>query len=76
MYEKLVSQNRPGMSVLKVRLIQYTVVCLLIFLGLLSACQQETKTKTSTIPLDTTIVDDDTLEVDDGPKFKQTEHAR
>jgi hypothetical protein len=50
--------------------------CLLIFLTSLSACGHEKKTKTTTVAVDTTVVDDDTLEVDDVPKVKQTEHAR
>ncbi|WP_461063585.1 hypothetical protein [Spirosoma horti] len=53
-----------------------TGIFLLSCLGSLSACGQETKTKTATVPVDTTIVDDDTLEVNDVPKAKQTEHAR
>lgn len=47
-----------------------------LFIGSLSACGQETKTKTATVPVDTTIVDDDTLEVNDVPKPEQTEPAR
>lgn len=47
-----------------------------LFIGSLLACGQESKTKTATVPVDTTIVDDDTLEVNDVPKAKQTEHAR
>jgi len=51
-------------------------ISLFLILGSLSACGQEKKTKTATVPVDTTIVDDDTLEVNDVPKPKQTEHAR
>ncbi|GAB2531416.1 hypothetical protein [Spirosoma aerophilum] len=48
----------------------------LLLIGSLSACGQPTETKTVTIPVDTTVVDDDTLEVSDTTRFKQTEHAR
>ena len=49
-------------------------VCLLLVL--LTACGHEAKTKTAAPPVDTTIVDDDTLEVNDVPKRGQTERAR
>ncbi|WP_460954081.1 hypothetical protein [Spirosoma litoris] len=49
--------------------------CLLIFLGLLSACGPSTKTKTATVPVDTTVFDDDTLEVGNAAKLKKTERA-
>ncbi|MCX6215556.1 hypothetical protein [Spirosoma sp.] len=45
-------------------------------MGTLSACGQKTETSTATVPIDTTVVDDDTLEVNDTARFKQTEHAR
>ena len=45
-------------------------------LALLPACGPEKKAKTATVPVDTTIVDDDTLEVNDASKPEQTEHAR
>ena len=64
------------MSLLKSRFIQYICMCLLIFLGLLPACRQEAKTKTATAPVDTTVFDDDTLEVNDVPKAPQAERAR
>ncbi|AUD00489.1 hypothetical protein [Spirosoma pollinicola] len=64
------------MSTPPIRLIHLTGVCLLIFLGSMSACGQKEKTRAAAVPVDTTIVDDDTLEVDDVPKSKQTEHAR
>ncbi|WP_158500570.1 hypothetical protein [Spirosoma radiotolerans] len=60
----------------RVRFACLMAIFLLSFSGLLAACGQETKTKTATVPVDTTIVDDDTLEVDDVSKPKQTEHAR
>ncbi|QDK80661.1 hypothetical protein EXU85_19430 [Spirosoma sp. KCTC 42546] len=50
--------------------------CLLIFLVSLSSCGDANKTKTATATVDTTVVDDDTLEVNDVPTVKQTEHAR
>jgi len=43
-------------------------IYVLIVLGLLAACQQKAETKTASVPIDTTIVDDDTLEVDDGQR--------
>ncbi|MVM30371.1 hypothetical protein GO755_10030 [Spirosoma sp. HMF4905] len=58
------------------RLRHFIGACLLIFLGSFSACGHSTETKTATAPVDTTVVDDDTLEVNDVPKVKQTEHAR
>ncbi|MVM37425.1 hypothetical protein GO730_06965 [Spirosoma sp. HMF3257] len=64
------------MSVHTVRFRHLVGICLLLFLGSLSACGHSAKTKTATVPIDTTIVDDDTLEVNDVPKEKQTEHAR
>ncbi|WP_460939529.1 hypothetical protein [Spirosoma humi] len=51
-------------------------IFLFLILGSLLACGQEKKPKTATVPVDTTIVDDDTLEVNDVPKPEQTEHAR
>lgn len=48
-------------------------VCLL---WLLAACGHETKTDTAAPPVDTTVVDDDTLEVNDVSKPEQTERAR
>jgi len=50
--------------------------CLLIFLGSLSSCGHERKMKTATATVDTTVFDDDTLEVNGVPKVKKTEHAR
>jgi hypothetical protein len=67
---------RIEMSAPKFRFIGLTGVCLLIFLGSLSACGQKAKTETVTVPIDTTVVDDDTLEVNDTTSSKQTEHAR
>lgn len=49
---------------------------LLMFLGTLLACGHNTDTNTATVPVDTTIVDDDTLEVNDTARSKQTERAR
>lgn len=51
-----------------------TAVCLLLLL--LTACGQEAKTRTAPPLVDTTIVDDDTLEVNTIPKREQTERAR
>ncbi|ADB38861.1 lipoprotein [Spirosoma linguale] len=62
------------MNVFAFRSVYYVV--LLISLGALSACGQKTETSTATVPIDTTVVDDDTLEVNDTARFKQTEHAR
>ena len=45
-------------------------------LWLLAACGNETKTKTAAPPVDTTVVDDDTLEVNGVSKPEQTERAR
>ena len=64
------------MSHWKPRFIHRAAAGLLICLGLFSACGQAKKTKSVTVPIDTTVVDDDTLEVNDVPKSKQTEHAR
>ena len=55
------------MSVLRVRSVRFTGICLLLFLSLLSACRQESKTKTAAASVDTTVVDDDTLEVRNTP---------
>ena len=76
MYDNCPVLSHVKRSDLKPRFIHLIGVCLLIFLGSLSACGQKEKTKTSTVPVDTTIVDDDTLEVNDVSKPKQTEHAR
>ena len=64
------------MSLWKPRFIHRAAAGLLICVGLLSACGQGEKTKNATVPIDTTVVDDDTLEVNDVPKSKQTEQAR
>ncbi len=76
MYDKLPGHSLKKMSAPPIRFIHLVGVCLLLFVGSLSACGQKSETKTATVPVDTTIVDDDTLEVDDAPKSKQTEHAR
>lgn len=51
-------------------------IALLMVLGGLIACGHKTDTKATTVPIDTTVVDDDTLEVNDSVRFKQTERAR
>lgn len=71
-FDKTLSAMRPKRS----RFAYVMGIFLFLMLGSLWACGQEKKTKTATVPVDTTIVDDDTLEVNDVPKAKQTEHAR
>lgn len=76
MYNGRSDKMLPAMRPQRSRFIYAMGIFLFLILGLLSACGQEKKTKTATVPVDTTIVDDDTLEVNDVPKSKQTEYAR
>lgn len=64
------------MSDYNVRFRHLAGACLLIFLTSLTSCGDAQKTKTATVAVDTTVVDDDTLEVSDVPTAKLTEHAR
>lgn len=66
----------PGVNISALRLLYLTGFILIILLGGLSACGHKTETNTKTIPIDTTVVDDDTLEVSDTTRSKQTERAR
>ena len=76
MYNGRFDKTRPAIRPQRARFAYLMGLLLFSISGSLSACGQETKTKTATVPVDTTIVDDDTLEVNDVPKPKQTEHAR
>jgi hypothetical protein len=55
------------MFVSKARIIHGMAVGMLLFSGAILACRQESKTKATTPPVDTTVVDDDTLEVNNTP---------
>lgn len=76
MYDPLHTCMLTKMSVAKPRFVYLQRVVLILFVGCLLACGRKNETKTVTVPLDTTVVDDDTLEVNDTTRFKQTEHAR
>lgn len=54
---------------------QLVSACLLISLGMLSACGSGTNAKTATATVDTTVFDDDTLEAGSAAKPKKTERA-
>ncbi|GAB3726146.1 hypothetical protein GCM10028816_18550 [Spirosoma lituiforme] len=76
MYNGRIHKFLPAMRPHRSRITCLVGILLVLSLGSLSACGQEKKAKTATVPVDTTIVDDDTLEVDDVSGIKQTEHAR
>ena len=48
----------------------------LVILGTVLACGQQRKTRTPMVPIDTTVVDDDTLETNTKAVTRPVEHAR
>jgi hypothetical protein len=49
---------------------------MLLIVALMLACGQQSKSQTSSIPIDTMVVDDDTLEGGNAPLPNHKEHAR
>lgn len=68
--------NAMKRSLSKLRVGRLSSICVLLIMALMLACGQQSKPQTSSVPIDTTVVDDDTLEGANAPIPTHKEHAR